>query len=366
MSEGLDPGMISPAISVVLPVYNGETFLAKAIESILNQTYRDFEFIIINDGSKDGSKAIIDSYADKDERIVVIHQENTGLVAALNLGIATAKAPLIARMDADDIALSERFAKQVEYLSNHPEIAVLGSFIRLIDEQDKPIRDIYYPVTAQEIAGKILQGSPFAHPAVMMRKEILEEGAYKALYTHCEDYELWLRLSEKYEMANLPEILLLYRQHPHKISVRHAEEQMLKTIVAQLASRHRRSGKPDIAIETISIDTLDLFDITEDEKQKILFRLYEHKLYACVFGQDDQPVLELLEQAKKKSGEKNYSYFLSMLLQKVAMHYLYRRKYSKFTLYILRALITSPRSFILTLLKLTGKILYRIKVKRIK
>jgi glycosyltransferase involved in cell wall biosynthesis len=357
--------MSMPAVSVILPVYNGGEFLGKAIESILGQSFRDFEFIIINDGSKDNSQNVIDGYAAKDDRIIAVHQENAGVVATLNRGLSMAKAPLIARMDADDIALPERFAIQAAYMASHSDIAVLGSFIRLIDESDRPIRDILYPVTPAEIAREVLRGSPFAHPAVMMRKDALEQAVgYNPLYKHGEDYELWLRLSEKYRMANLPEVLMLYRQHPQKISFQYASEQMLTTIVAQLASERRRSGKPDPVVTDIKISTLDLFGLPDAEKSKILFRIYEYSLSAHVLGPDDRPLLDMLQSVKQQSGhESHFRYFFSLMQQKVAQHYFYRKKYVRFFSMLLQAFFTSPKAFFVNVIKLGRKIIRKLKRK---
>ena len=124
----------TPAISVVMSVYNGARYLHPAVESILEQDFADFEFIIVDDGSTDGSGAILLEFAEKDARIRLIQRENRGLVASLNEAIALARAPLIARMDCDDIAMPDRFTRQIEYLADHPEIAIVGSHIHEIDE----------------------------------------------------------------------------------------------------------------------------------------------------------------------------------------------------------------------------------------
>jgi tetratricopeptide (TPR) repeat protein len=247
--------MSVPAISVLMSVYNGEAYLAEAVDSILGQSFRDFEFVIINDGSTDGTGPLLKKYAAQDSRIVLIEQENTGLVGALNRGLAAARAPYIARMDADDIALPDRLARQYEYLEKHPDIAVLGAAITLIDQDNQRIRDIAYPQGDAEISAFIKKGSPLAHPVVMMRTDIIRAlGGYRAAYRHAEDYDLWLRVFEHHRLDNLPALLLRYRQHDNKVGVRHATQQGLATTVARVTHRLRASGRPD---PTASMTALD-------------------------------------------------------------------------------------------------------------
>jgi hypothetical protein len=236
-----------PAISVVLPVYNGETYVREAVESILVQTFKDFELIIINDGSTDGSGAILRELSGRDPRIVLIERPNGGLVSALNDGIAMARADLIARMDADDVAMPDRFALQLARMLAEPDLGVLGSFIRIMDSTGRIIRLGEYPVSVEETARFMDHGCPVAHPTVMMRREmLLKVGGYRKLFCHCEDYDLWLRISELgYGIANLPLPLLNYRMHSGNVSAVYRDEQKLGTIIALLAHRARLAGLPD-------------------------------------------------------------------------------------------------------------------------
>lgn len=236
-----------PAISVVLPVYNGEAYVREAVESILAQTFTDFELIAINDGSTDGSSAILRELAKRDPRIVLVERPNVGLVSALNEGIQRARAPFIARMDADDVAVPERFALQLARMKDEPALGVLGSFIRIMDKTGCAIRLGDYPVTPAETARFLEHGSPLAHPSAMMRKDaVLKAGGYRGVFSHCEDYDLWFRVSELgYAIANLPKPLLNYRVHGANVSIVHREAQELGAIVARLAHRCRRAGLPD-------------------------------------------------------------------------------------------------------------------------
>ncbi len=196
-------------ISVILPVYNGEKYLKEAIESILNQTYTNFEFIIIDDGSKDSSLEIIKEYEKEDERIVVVSRENKGLIATLNEGMERAKGKYIARMDQDDISLPERFERQIKVMKNN-NIMVCGTYTKVIDEDGKYIKDGIVPTQDDEIVKKLLEcTNPLFHPTVMFKK--FDNIFYNEFAHNCEDYELWLKYTEIGKIENLPEYLLKYR-----------------------------------------------------------------------------------------------------------------------------------------------------------
>jgi glycosyltransferase involved in cell wall biosynthesis len=202
----------TPLISVVMPVFNAQKFLAQSIESILSQTEKNFEFIIINDGSTDDSENIILSYSDK--RIVYIKNEkNLGLSKSFNIGIRAAKGTYIARMDADDISVPERFKKQISYLESHPEIGVIGSSISVIDEKGGKKRTLSRPTNNLFIKWTSLFSTPMYHPTIMARTEIMKAHPYDERLSNSEDYELWSRLLFGSDacFANLNEPLLFYR-----------------------------------------------------------------------------------------------------------------------------------------------------------
>lgn len=234
-------------VSVVMSVFDNAAYLAPAIESILAQTSGDFEFLIVDDGSTDGSGAIIDRYAARDSRMRVTHQSNQGLIASLNTVIGAARAPLIARMDGDDIALPDRFERQLAFLDARPEVGVLGTGCTSIDEAGEPSRRTFDNVTEpHELLEDLRNGPPLCHPSVMMRRDAVQAvGGYHAAYRHCEDYDLWLRLSRHVAMANLPDRLLLYRQSSTQVSNRHALAQQLGAAIAWEAHVERLAGRPD-------------------------------------------------------------------------------------------------------------------------
>ena len=239
--------MTTPRISVAMSVYNNAPYLGAAIESVLAQTLTDFEFLIVDDGSTDGSGDILDAFAARDSRITVLHQPNAGLIASLNRMIAMARAPLIARMDGDDIALPERFARQLAFLDARPDVGVLGTGCTCIDEQGRPSSYKFDNVTTPaEVLADLKNGPPLCHPSVVMRVDAVRAvGGYHRAYLHCEDYDLWLRLSEHVAMANLPDRLLLYRQSASQVSNRHAYVQKIGAAVAWEAHVERMAGRPD-------------------------------------------------------------------------------------------------------------------------
>jgi len=238
---------VIPIISVLMPVYNAEKYIQAAVESILKQTFTDFEFIIINDGSTDGTLKILEDYALQDERIRLISRENKGLVATLNEGVALAKAPLIARMDADDISLPARFQAQVDYLNSHQDVVALGGASIIIDENSMELHVLVPPLGDEEIQENALKGHcPINHPTAMIRTDVIKHvGAYSNEFYPSEDLDLWLRLGEQGKLANLEKPTIKYRFLSDSISGRMVAEQLQAAKDACEAAWKRRgiSGK---------------------------------------------------------------------------------------------------------------------------
>lgn len=236
------PQELSPKVSVIMPVYNGQDYLSQAIESILNQTFTDFEFIIIDDGSTDNSFNIIQSYYDP--RIVLIRNEtNLKLIASLNKGLNLAKGKYIARMDADDISLPGRLAKQVEFMDKNPSIGLCGTWAELFGECEQS----FWRFTDDPDIVKcmLIFGCCIVHPSVMFRRTILETGlCYSDLYPHAEDYALWVHIAQQYKITNIPEVLLKYRKTGSQVSSRYAEEQLQTTLKIQLEQMNALGIEP--------------------------------------------------------------------------------------------------------------------------
>lgn len=218
----------SPLVSVVMSVYNGERYLREAIDSILGQTFKDFEFIIIDDGSTDDTLQIIKSY--KDPRIVLISRENKGLVVSLNEGIEQAKGKYIARQDADDYSLPERLRKQLDYMLSHSEVVICGATFTEIDSGGKVLQRIAIPLEDSVIRQELLARCPFAHGStVYLRKTCLEAGLYKEADFPAEDYALWIRIAALGKMSNLSDNLFNYRVLSTSISRNKANLQVQRT-----------------------------------------------------------------------------------------------------------------------------------------
>jgi glycosyltransferase involved in cell wall biosynthesis len=202
-----------PAISVVLPVYNGERYLEEAIASILKQTFENIELIIIDDGSTDKSPSIVTSFVDS--RIRFFRQENRGLAATLNRGIGLAKAGLIARQDQDDVSYPTRFEKQYNFLLENPGVAVLGTWADIWEDGKNTARTLTHPSGAAALKFNLCFDNYLVHSSIMMRKDVVDNlGGYTTDRNRQppEDYELWSRIMQRYDLDNLPEKLIAYRE----------------------------------------------------------------------------------------------------------------------------------------------------------
>tara|TARA_S200000501_G_scaffold354802_1_gene375859 strand:- start:176 stop:1162 length:987 start_codon:yes stop_codon:yes gene_type:complete len=210
---------LKPKISIILPVFNGAAFIADAINSVLIQTFNDFELIIINDASYDKSKEIILSF--KDSRIVYIENiTNLGQISSVNQGIKIAKANLVGRIDQDDVFLKEKLELQYEFFKKNKDIAVVGTWAAIINEDNNIKKYMSSPTSNNRMLNTLLNSNPLFHPSVVIRKDILlKMGLYSAEYEYTEDYYLWCRLVlSGYKIANIPKYLLHYREHHNQSS----------------------------------------------------------------------------------------------------------------------------------------------------
>jgi glycosyltransferase involved in cell wall biosynthesis len=197
----------------VVPVYNGVATLREAIDSVLAQDVPDFELLIIDDASSDGSAALAYEYARRDPRVVVIaHQRNAGLAATLNEGLERARYELVLRMDQDDVSLPARLRVQSAFLDSHPAVAAAGSWVFHMGARQEYDRLITLPATPREVATRLHRENCLYHPSVALRRSVvLEAGGYRSEFKNAEDYELWLRLAREHDLANVPVPLLRYR-----------------------------------------------------------------------------------------------------------------------------------------------------------
>lgn len=252
-----------PRVSVLLPVYNAEAYVGDAVRSILAQTFTDFEFLIIDDGSTDASPRILSDLARSDARVRLGIRANRGNIATLNELIDMARGEYFARMDHDDIALSQRFARQVEFLDAHPEVVAAGSRALFIDDEGLPLMEVMNHYSHEQIERALMKPElGIIHPSVMMRADACRAiGGYRAEYPHAEDLDFFLRLGEVGRLQNIAEPLLQYRTHASSVSFRYREAQSRsarKAVEAALARRGVSSdsvtiaGLPDGRIETPS------------------------------------------------------------------------------------------------------------------
>lgn len=219
-------------VSVIMPVYNGEKYLTKAIDSILNQTFRDFELIVIEDGSTDSTSELLAAFKDKRIR-VVCNKKNIGVTNSLNIGLRQAKGDYIARCDADEINHPKRFERQVNFLNHHSDVVLVGSSVILINQDNMVIGKVDFPQTHEEICRKIIVRNSIAHPTVMFRKKTIEQvGFYRSIFNGAEDYDLWFRMLHKGKVQNLPEYLVKRRIHDNVVTNKyHYKIELLALII---------------------------------------------------------------------------------------------------------------------------------------
>ena len=251
-----------PNLTVLMTVYNGEDYLREAIESILNQTYRDFKFLILDNSSSDSSREIIRSYNDPRIELVAL-PENIGQVAALNKGLDMIDTPLVARMDADDISLPRRFERQTAFMEAHPGIGVCGIFVRGFLQQNKKEIKYRWPTKPEDIKVRLMFECCLPHPGVMLRKTFFDQYGlrYDETIGHSFDWELWQRAADHFDLANLPEFHLRYRFHPENESKKNTHLQEAAALKLDNRSLERlelhrhllRLVHRDVAYETFNV-----------------------------------------------------------------------------------------------------------------
>jgi glycosyltransferase involved in cell wall biosynthesis len=244
-------------VSVLMPFYNAAPYFAAAINSILQQSFTDFELLLLDDGSTDGSLKIAQSFADNHQSIKILRNEtNQGLVYTRNKGLEAAKGQYIACLDADDIALPQRLAKQVVFLDKNRSIALLGSFAGYIDKNDKQFHVETPKTTANSLGSWLLFQNCFIQSSVMFRRHCLENLRYRHLFPPAEDYDLWVQIAYRFAVANLPEVLTLHRKHDTNISKTLATQQTQnseKILLYQIENLNLQPSKAEFEIHKILV-----------------------------------------------------------------------------------------------------------------
>ena len=268
-----DEQMNSPLVSVVMAICNFERFLAESIESVLGQSFKDFEFIIVDFGSTDNSKSIVSGYAARDRRIKFHEISPCALPVARNAGCSHAQGEFIAIMDGDDISAPNRLTLEVDFMERHPEVALLGGAVEWIDARGKSLGIYHRPSTYAEIKEALSTRCPFWHPTVIIRQSaFVSVGGYRAAFVYSHDYDLELRIAEQFECGNLGQVLLKYRVHPYQVSMRRRRQQTLCFLAAQASASSRMIGNPDPldAIEEIGSAMLAGLGVTESMQESKL------------------------------------------------------------------------------------------------
>jgi glycosyltransferase involved in cell wall biosynthesis len=246
-----------PRVSCLMPACNAERYIAAAIDSILSQTLGDFELIVVNDGSTDGTASILDEYASKECRIRVFHEKHGGVVAALNKGLAHCTADYVARMDADDISAPHRFMVQTEYLDSHHDCACVGGLFTGIDEAGVAhgvFRFRRNRVTSFDTFP--VRVALTLHPLAMFRRSALVAmGGYRSTFPHAEDYDLFLRTQKHGTIDNPEKLLFYYRTHSNSVSLCNAEVQEAEAAYAELAALLVHRGQPAVVGANMDFET---------------------------------------------------------------------------------------------------------------
>lgn len=229
----------TPTVSIILPAYNAEKYLKYAVDSMLDQTYDDFELIIINDGSSDSTKQLIDQYAKQDERIIPIHQKNIGLVATLNKAAGITRGKYIARMDADDISLPRRLETQVKLLDETPDAVLCASCFDVINEHNEFVRLSVAPAHSDDLKRSMHLYNPIAHGSVMYKKDaFLQAGGYSNSVGPTEDYDLWIRLARLGSFVYSERSIFRWRMNPEGIT--HSDNGTMQIAARKLVERYRK------------------------------------------------------------------------------------------------------------------------------
>jgi glycosyltransferase involved in cell wall biosynthesis len=331
--------MPNTKVTVLMSVYNGEKYLREAVDSILNQTFKDFEFIIINDGSTDKTLKILNSY--NDPRIKIIsNKKNIGLTRSLNKGLSIAKGEYIARQDANDISMPERLEKQVDFLERNKAVGLIGTYSCIINEKGRILYKRKSPLGNEDISKKLIRGNVFAHGSVMFRKFLLEKvGAYREEFKTSQDYDLWLRFIEITKAFRTSEFLYKWRLLPDSISAtKRMQQEKYASLALDFAKERKDHGKDTLQKARETGEEIDL---------NLLFKEKRIAKDQCIINSYDFWAKSLI----KTNNFEEFRIFFFLLLKKNP----FRLK----TWFLLILVLFKP-------FKITGIFLFRITKKIVK
>ena len=337
--------MTKPIVSVVMVTCDVDRFLAESIESILGQTFRDFEFIIADFGSTDKSKSIISDYAAKDRRIKFYEISHRSLAKARNAGCLLAQGEYIAVADGDDVSDPNRLQWEVEFLEKYPQVGALGGAGEWIDSAGRSLFIAQHPLDDGEIRSALLTHSVLWHPTALIRNDaFIKVGGYRPVFVQAEDYDLWLRIAQHFQLANLDRVVLKYRIHPNQISMRGRTEQTFCILAAQLAASSRREELPDPldSAEAITPAALAGWGVTHVRLQRALFsdrrQWIRHMCMAGEYSFALQAAIESL-QSDLKDIEPWQVADLELMVAQLCWR---QKEYAKSLLAVTRALAARP------------------------
>jgi len=275
-----EPPKILHSVDVLMTVFNGESHITDTLDSVISQTYPNWRLIVVDDGSTDSTPNILSDYALKDSRVLILKGEHRGIAAAANIGLLHVRAPLLARMDADDIASPERLQIQREFMLKNPAVVAVGSYAGLIDSKNRRLGVRKVPTNPKEIKDTLRIRNCMCHPSTMIRTDAIRSiGGYRPKFHNSLDYDLWLRLSEIGEISNIDRELLLYRRHSGQVSSpNNSHRQTAYSVAAAIDHFYRYYGRPDrqSVIEESNNDSLGLclqeiysFDLSPADRKAI-------------------------------------------------------------------------------------------------
>jgi hypothetical protein len=311
-----------PLVSVVVAAFNAAQHVGEAVDSLLVQTFRDFELVVVDDGSTDGTPDVLARYR-HDPRLVIVRRDATGgSTAAATTGCRRARGRYLARLDADDVAHPERLARQVAYLEEHADVAVLGSAAIFTDAGGREFGRFAYPATHDEIVERLENGSAFVHSSVIMRRHAFESvGGYR-LSPRSLDYDLWLRIVERFRAANLTDFLVRYRVHASQQTAQGLREVALCTLAAREAAKRRAVGEPDPLIGVGFVDdavaaSLGIDERTIDQEHVRQCIWYANLLAGAGYSADARAVVERAREIADALGDPEQSAIVERTATKI-------------------------------------------------
>jgi cellulose synthase/poly-beta-1,6-N-acetylglucosamine synthase-like glycosyltransferase len=326
-------------------VCNVEHYLAESIESVLGQTFCDFEFIILDFGSSDNSKVIASSYAASDSRIRLEDIPHCGLAEARNAGCSLARAKYIAIMDADDVSLPDRLLREVDFMEKHPGCGVVGGAAEWIDARSKFMFTVENPIADDEIKSALITHCPFVHTSLLIRTEAFAfVGGYRAAFALSQDYDLCLRISEHFPCANLKQAVVRYRVHPHQVSLSKRKRQSFCKLAAQASASARKAGHPDPldGVREITPAVLTGLGVTEPTQQADLFAGYQSWIINLSAAGEYSDGLKAAEEALQSDWEFIERRKITELHYSAAQLYFKQERFLKGSLTLCRAVMMRP------------------------